>query len=123
MTTPTLVEALQAAQNAVEARYGSGHSGITRTAVEAVLALSEGIQATPGPVTKSGWAGIRGDTPSAALPDTAETVLALQDRVSALEELADTILQAFKPRSNGGWNAYAGDKTMTSWREAAGGPE
>ena len=118
----TLAEALTAAHNAVTARYGPGNDGITRAAVEAVLALQAGtLAARKG---SSGWAGARGDEPDE--PDgmittdgagAAEAVMALKRRA----ELVPAILESFKPRkTGGGYTSYANEKTMAEWREQAG---
>jgi hypothetical protein len=106
----TLAEALRAAQADVEARYGPGKDGITRTAVEAVLKLQAGVVTER--VTAPGWSGIRGDEPEPVV-DTGAMV--------DLGTLVKTILETFKARkTGGGWTAYANDKTMTEWREQAG---
>jgi len=111
MTIPTLAKALAAADAAVTARYGQSHAGITRAAVEAVLALTEPSGTVSEPKQASGWSGIRGE-PEIVITDVRQN-----------PALAKTILASFKEGKDGHWRAHVGSGEYQGWLEAAGGPE
>jgi hypothetical protein len=116
MTTPTLAQALAAADANVRAVCGQSHPSITRAAVRGVLALQDGN--LPGPATASGWSGIRDEQSPVAIADgdqePAETVMVLQ-------ALIDVILSKFSEGKDGHWRAHVGASQMTEWRDAVGG--
>jgi hypothetical protein len=110
VTIPTFAQAVTAADQLIQARYGASQPGLTRAATEAILALINGT--TPAEIAanaeaRSGWSGIRGDTPAPALVMPRDEF-----------ELVKTILERFTEGKDGHWRAHVSAGQITEWREA-----